>query len=313
MAFLLRRCFTFFVTILIVMIMTFLVFRIIPGDPALTILGMDAEPEQIAALEKELGTDRPLYEQFLDWAGGVFTGNLGESLRFSQPVSELVIDRIPVTLSLAIMSIVITMFLAIPIGIYSAKKQGSWVDTALSITTQIGMAIPSFWLGIILMLIFGLTFKWFSPTGYVPWSENPSEALNSLFLPSLAIAIPQIAVVVRYLRTTMIEQLQLDYVRTAKSKGLKEKSILYIHVLKNALIPVITIFGMIFADVLAGSLVIEQVFALPGFGRLLISSISYRDLPLIQGMVVIIAFIVLLMNFIIDILYRWLDPRIELK
>lgn len=238
---------------------------------------------------------------------------MGESLRFSQPVTELIWSRFPVTLSLSLISMGLTVVIAIPLGITAARAQGRWSDYLVSITTQLGMAIPSFWLGILLMLVFGIILRWFSPGGYVPWSEDPMGAFRSLFLPSLAIAIPQIAVVVRYLRTLIIEQLSADYVRTARSKGIKERIIVYKHVLRNALIPVVTVLGMIFADVLAGSLIIEQVFALPGLGRLLISSISYRDFPLIQGMVVYITLIVILIHFIVDLLYRALDPRITLK
>jgi peptide/nickel transport system permease protein len=313
MHFLLRRTLTLFATLLLVSLMTFAVFQVIPGDPALIILGLEAEEEQIRALQQKLGSDQPLFQRFIRWLGGVLTGDMGESLRFSLPVTELIWSRFPVTLSLSLMSMGLTVVLAIPLGIIAARAQGKWSDYLVSITTQFGMAIPSFWLGILLMLFFGIILSWFSPGGYVPWSEDIWGAFRSLFLPSLAIAIPQIAVVVRYLRTLIIEQLNADYVRTARGKGMKERIIIYKHVLRNALIPVVTVLGMIFADVLAGSLIIEQVFALPGLGRLLISSISYRDFPLIQGMVVYITLIVILIHFVVDLLYRVLDPRISLK
>lgn len=313
MAYLLRRIFTLSLTLLLVSIFTFLVFQVLPGDPALTILGVDAEEEQVAALREKLGLDQPLYIQFINWFNGVIHGDLGDSLRFSEPVWNLIQHRIPVTLTLGIMSLVITVIVAIPLGVIAARMKGKWLDYLISITTQFGMAIPSFWLGILLIMLFGLTFRIFSPGQYIPLEESIWGSIKSLILPSLAIAIPQIAVVIRYLRTTVIEQLALDYVRTGRSKGLKERVILYKHVLKNALIPVVTILGMIFADVLAGSLIIEQVFALPGLGRLLVSSISYRDFPLIQGMILYISFIVVAINFIVDILYRMLDPRIRLE
>ncbi|NEN86615.1 ABC transporter permease [Paenibacillus elgii] len=308
-----RRAFTFVLTVLLVLMMTFAVFRIIPGNPALTILGMEADEAQVAALEAKLGTDRPLGEQFASWLGGVVSGDLGESLKFSRPVGELILDRLPVTASLAVLSMAITIVIAVPLGIAAAKSQRRASGWWISLLSQLGLAVPSFWLGILLVLLFALTFRWFPAGGYVRWSESPLAALRSLFLPALAVAIPQVAVVVRYLRTTMLEQLKQDYVRTGYSKGLRERAVLYKHVLKNALIPVVTVMGMIFADVLGGSLVVEQVFALPGLGRLLVSSIGARDFPLVQGMILFTAVTVIAINFAVDMLYRVLDPRIRLK
>lgn len=313
MSYVWRRAFTLILTVLLVLLMTFVVFRIIPGNPALTILGMEADEAQVAALEAKLGTDRPLGEQFLNWIRGAAFGDLGDSLKFSRPVAELIADRLPVTASLAILSIAMTIAIAVPLGIAAARSQRKAAGWWISLLTQLGLAVPSFWLGILLVLLFALTFRWFPAGGYVRWSDHPLEALRSLFLPSLAVAIPQVAVVVRYLRTTMLEQMKQDYVRTGYSKGLRERTVLYKHVLKNALIPVVTVVGMIFADVLGGSLVVEQVFALPGLGRLLVSSIGARDFPLVQGMILFIAVTVIVINFVVDMLYRILDPRIRLK
>lgn len=303
----------FFLTLIFVVFLSFCAFRIIPGNPALAILGTEATLAQLEALNKKLGTDKPLIEQFGSWMTDIFHLDFGESLRFSEPVLNLIISRSSVTFSLAIIALSIIIVTAIPLGILAAKSKGKTMDFLISIITQIGLSVPSFWSGILLILIFGFTLNWFSAGGYVPWSKNPFLAFRSLFLPSLAVAIPQIAIVVRYLRTTMIEQLNEDYVRTAYSKGLKESTIYFKHVLKNALIPVVTVVGMNFGEILAGSLVIEQVFTLPGFGSLLVSAIGSRDYPLIQGMVLIIAFLVVLVNLIVDLTYRWLDPKIELK
>lgn len=308
-----RRAITLLVTLALVLLMTFFVFRVIPGNPALTILGMEADEAQVAALEAKLGTDQPLVHQFLIWIKGVLAGNWGESLKYSEPVLDLIFDRIPLTLSIAFLSICLTLIIAVPLGIWAAKANDRLSGLLISLGTQIGLAIPSFWLGILLVLLFGVALSLFPIGGYVPWSENPWQALRSLFLPSLAVAIPQIAVVVRYLRTTMLEQLRQDYVRTANSKGLHGRTVLYKHVLKNALIPVVTVLGMIIADVLAGSLIIEQVFALPGFGRLLVASIGARDFPLVQGMILMTAFVVIIVNLLVDAAYKWLDPRIRLK
>ncbi|MNH71301.1 Dipeptide transport system permease protein DppB [compost metagenome] len=308
-----RRILTLLLTVFFVVLLSFAAFRIIPGNPALSILGMEASPEQVAELQAKLGANLPLFEQFLNWLKGIVTLDFGESIRFSEPVLDMIVSRLPVTFSLAVMSLCITLVIAIPLGILAARARGRVMDLIISIGTQLGLAVPSFWTGILLILIFGLTLKWFSISQFVPWSENPWLAFKSLLLPAIAVAIPQIAIVVRYLRTTMLEQLNLDYVRTAYSKGLKESNIYFKHVLKNALIPVITVVGMNFGEILAGSLVVEQVFTLPGFGRLLITAISNRDYPLIQGMVVLIAFIVITLNFVVDLSYRWLDPKIRLK
>ncbi|MBY6268537.1 ABC transporter permease [Parageobacillus thermoglucosidasius] len=313
MNFVVRRMFTFFLTLIFVVFLSFCAFRIIPGNPALAILGTEATPAQLEALNKKLGADKPLIEQFGSWMINVLHFDFGESLRFSEPVLSLIISRSSVTFSLAIIALIITVVTAIPLGMLAAKSKGKTMDFLISIITQIGLSVPSFWSGILLILIFGFTLNWFSAGGYVPWSKSPFLALRSLFLPSLAIAIPQIAIVVRYLRTTIIEQLNEDYVRTAYSKGLKESTIYFKHVLKNALIPVVTVVGMNFGEILAGSLVIEQVFTLPGFGSLLVSAIGSRDYPLIQGMVLIIALLVVLVNLIVDLTYRWLDPKMELK
>lgn len=302
---------TLVLTLFFVIVLTFLAFRIIPGNPAHAILGMEASPEQVAELEQKLGIGGPLHQQFFSWISGVIQFDFGQSLRFSEPVLGLIASRLPVTFSLAIMSLLLTIIVAVPLGIAAARARGKAVDLIISIGTQLGLAIPSFWSGIMLILIFGLLLKWFSVSTYVPWSENIWLSLKSLTLPAIALAIPQIAIVVRYLRTTMLEQIGEDYVRTARSKGLKNSSVYYRHVLKNALIPVITVVGVNFGEILAGSLVIEQVFTLPGMGRLLITAIGSRDFPLVQGMVLLIALIVITVNFIVDLSYRWLNPKIR--
>lgn len=312
MKYVLRRGATLVVTLLLVSMITFLIFQIMPGDPALTILGLDAEQQQIDALRKEFNLDKTITERYALWFSDFIRGDLGQSIRFNAPVDELIRSRLPVTFSLTIMSFILIIIFSIPLGIMAARAHGKWVDYFVKMTTQLGMAIPSFWLGILLMLLFGMVLKMFTTIGYIPWSENPVEAFKSLFLPAVAIAIPQIAIVVRYLRSSLIEQLDLDYVRTAHSKGLEENVIIYKHVLRNSLIPVITVMGMIIAKILIGSIVLEQVYSLPGLGRLLVASISYRDFPLIQGMIMRIATTVIVINFIVDVLYRVLDPRIRL-
>ncbi|MBU8789313.1 ABC transporter permease [Oceanobacillus caeni] len=313
MRYFLYKLSSFITTIIIVSIMIFFVFQLLPGNPAQIILGIDADPHQVAQLEKQLGLDRSPVERYMDWVAGVLQGDLGESLRYQLPVSDIVIDRIPVTASLAILSLFFTVVIGVPLGIFIARSDGKWISIFLNVLTQLGISIPSFWFGFILILIFGVTLQLFPTYGYVPWSEDFLGALRSFFLPSFAIAIGNIAIVIRYLRNTILDQSKMDYVRTARVKGLKERSILYGHILRNSLIPVLTIMGLLIADTLGGSIIIENVFSLPGLGNLLIQSITSRDFPLVQSMVLYIAIIVLLINFIVDMLYKVIDPRIRLK
>lgn len=312
MAYIIRRIILLFVTLALVSFITFSVFQIMPGDPVRIMLGTDADEAQVLTLKKQLGLDQPLHTQYIEWVKGVVTGDLGQSIRFSKPVSELIIDRLPVTISLAIIALLMVVIVALPLGIFVAKRQNKFSDVALSSATQLGMAIPSFWLGMLLIMYLGMKFSFFSISGYVPWSESVSGALGALLLPALTIAIPQIAVKFRYVRNAILEQSRLDYVRTVRSKGMTERFVMYKHVLRNSMIPILTIFGLITAEVVAGTIIVEQVFSLPGIGRLLITSISYRDFPLVQGIVMYITLVVVFVNFFVDILYSILDPRIRL-
>lgn len=313
MRFYIRKLVTLASTVLLVSVITFLVFQVLPGDPAQIVLGVDADPHQLAELRRTMGLERPAAERYAAWIKEAAAGDLGESLRYHRPVKEIVAERMPVTVSLALMSLGLTLLIGIPLGIYVARQDGKFSALLLSALTQLGLAVPSFWLSFVLILLFSVAFKWFPSFGYVPWSENPAQAFRSLLLPSLALAIPGIAVVIRYLRNTLLDQARMDYVRTARSKGLRERAVMYRHILRNSLIPVLTIVGLLIADTLGGSIVVENVFALPGLGNLLITSIGTRDLPLLQTMVLYIAVIVVFINFIVDILYMVIDPRIRLK
>lgn len=304
---------TFFLTILLVSVIIFFIFQIMPGNPAHIILGIDADEQQISQLEEKLGLNEPLMERYFDWIKGIFQGSLGDSLKYQTPVIDILQDRIPVTASLAVISLILTVVIGIPLGIFIARSDGKWYSVVLSIFTQLGIAIPSFWFGFLLILVFAVVLRWFPTFGYIPWSDDFWGALRSFILPSMAIAFSNIAVVIRYLRNTILDQSKMDYVRTATCKGLGEWTIMYYHILRNALIPVLTIMGMIIADTIGGSIIIENVFALPGLGNLLIQSITSRDFPLIQSMVMYIAIMVILINFIVDLLYRAVDPRIRLR
>lgn len=313
MMYILRRIILLITTILLVSIITFGVFQILPGDPVRTMLGTEADPTQIENLRSELGLDRPLYELYVDWMKGLLTGQLGNSIRFSMPVKELLFDRLPVTMSLAGLTLIIVLIISLPLGMFAARRQNKLSDVSLSTVTQIGMAVPSFWLGMMLILYIGLQFSFFKISGYIPWTQSVAGALSTLILPALTIAIPQIAVNFRYVRTAILEQVQLDYVRTIRSKGMSEQNVMYKHVLKNSMIPILTVFGLIMAEVVAGTIIVEQVFSLPGIGQLLITAISNRDFPLVQGIVMYITVAVVMINFIVDVLYSVLDPRIRLR
>ncbi|TGG88731.1 ABC transporter permease [Geotoga petraea] len=311
MLYYIRRTFTMVVTIFIVSLITFFAFQIIPGDPVLSKLGVDADQAQIDALTNELNLDQPVIRRYFSWLTGIFKGDLGNSIRYDRDVGEMILSRLPVTFSLSIISMLLVIIFGIPIGILSAKYDKKASGFFINFLTQVSMAIPSFWTGILLMYLFGLILNWITPGAYTPWSENAFEAFKSLILPSLAIAIPNIAVIVRYLRNTILEQKNQDYTRTALSKGAKPGYVLTRHILRNALIPVVTVFGMIAAKILAGSIIIEQVFSLPGLGRLLINAISTRDLPLVQGMILYFSVLIVIINFLIDIIYKLIDPRIK--
>ncbi|GAB3798137.1 ABC transporter permease [Virgibacillus kimchii] len=312
MAYIIRRFILLFLTIALVSVITFAVFQIIPGDPVRIILGPEADEVQVANLEVQLGLDKPLHEQYASWIAGAVQGDFGQSIRYNRSVSTLILDRLPITLSLALMAIIIVLTVAIPLGIFMAKRQNQISDVVFSSVTQLGMAVPSFWLGMLLILYLGMNFNFLTLSGYVPWTESISGAVGALLLPALTIAIPQVAVKFRYVRNAILEQLRLDYVRTIRSKGITERFVMYKHVLKNSMVPILTVFGLIFAEVVAGTIIVEQVFGLPGIGSLLVDAISYRDFPLVQGIVMYITVVVVLINFLVDIFYSIIDPRIRL-
>ncbi len=300
-------------TLFVVSLITFSIFEIIPGDPMASKLGMDADQAQITAMAKEYGLDKPLYERYITWIGHALQGNLGQSIRFDQPVNTLIGDRLIVTFTMMILSLAMILIIGLLLSVISAKYNNQWLGTVFSVLSQIGMALPSFWLGIILTYIFGLIFHLFTPGRYVDLNENLFGGIQYLFFPAMAIAIPKIAVVVRYFRNSIIEQQSQNYVKTAYSKGLSDNKIMFFHVLRNALIPVVTMIGMMIADILGGSLIIEQVFSIPGMGRLLVMGINTRDYVLVEGMVIYIALIVVSVNFIVDMLYQLIDPRMHVQ
>ncbi len=313
MRYALRKIATAAVTLLLVSLLTFGVFQILPGNPVEIMLGVDADPLQVEALEQKLQLDRPIAQRYVSWISGAVKGDLGDSIRYQMPVGDLLKTSLPVTISLALLSIALTIVVVIPISIYLVKNRNKKSGIFLSSLTQLGVSLPSFWVGILLILLFSVTWNLLPSGDYVPFQEDPMAWFMSLILPSCAIAVGTSATVIRYLKNTLLDEMTQDYVRTARSKGLTMNQTLYRHVLKNALLPSLTILGMIVVDVLGGSVIVENVFNLPGVGRLLTSGVGNRDFPLVQGIVFYLAVTVLIMNLIIDILYTLIDPRIRLE
>lgn len=305
------KIFTTIVTLFIVSVIIFLVFNILPGNPAQAILGIDADPAQIASLEKKLGLDKSLIQRYSEWLWHIFHGDFGMSYKYDEPVMNVIASRLPVTVSLTVLSFVMTVVIGVPLALLIARYEGSAFSTIMSIMSQLGISMPSYWLGFILIYIFAYKLKIFPTFGYVPIEYNWVDSLKSLFLPSLAISIANIAVIIRYLSNSVSEQLSQNYVDTAIVKGASKNRILYKHVLKNGSLSVITIMGLIVADTLGGSIIIENVFALPGLGSLLNTSVETRDFPLIQSLVMFIAMIIIFSNLLVDILYQVIDPRIK--
>ncbi len=319
MTYILKKIATLIITLFLVSVLAFLAFQIIPGDVVTSILGTEATPEREEALREELGLDKPPVERYFRWAGGVLRGDLGVSYRYSKnmnemmPVAELIGDKLPVTLWLAFISLILTILFAIPLGVLWAGTKNRFLDGFLNVLTQTSMAIPAFFLGILVTYLFGIVFKAFTPGSYVSIKKDFGGFISYMIFPAIAIAIPKIGMTARFLRNSTLTELRSDYVRTARSKGVSEKTILFKHVLRNAMLPVVTFLGMIIAEVVAGSIVVEQVFSLPGIGRLLISSISTRDFPVVEILILYITMVVIVVYFIVDIIYRVLDPRIRVE
>ena len=308
MKFILKKIGTLIITLVIISFLSFLAFSLIPGDAAVASLGMDADEAAVEALREELGLNRPVYVQYGDWLLSAIRGDFGESTQYHLPVSELVAKRLPATITLALYSMVIITLVSFPLGMLGTKKPNGVADTAVTVLSQIGMAVPQFFLGILLTFFFGIVLNWFTVGGYVSPKENLA---GFLILPAVAVAVPKCATMTRYIRNSVVAQKKMDYVRTARGKGNSEKRILLNHVLINVMMPVVTMLAMMAADVLAGSIVVEQVFNIPGLGRLLITSISNRDYPVVQAIVIYIASTVVIMNTLADIAYQKLDPRVR--
>ena len=308
--FLIRRTVGFVLTLFAVSVVVFGVMTVLPGDPALTILGIEAEPEALDALRRQLGLFDPVHMRYLAWVGGALTGDFGLSHAFRVPVAELIVERLPLTLSLALSGMTVTVVLALALGVGAAANHGRPGDWGVMLASQIGIALPSFWLSILLVLLFAVTLGWLPSGGFPGWSD-PAGAVRSLILPTAALALVQAAVLARVTRSSALEVMRLDHVRTARALGYSRSRVLWRHILPNALVPIVTIVGLQFASLVTGTIVIENVFSLPGLGRLIFQSISNRDLPTVQALVMLFAAIVVTVNFVVDVLYVLIDPRLK--
>ena len=309
-AFLIRRVVGLVLTLLAASLVVFLVLQVLPGDPAALMLDTSARPDTIAALRHQMGLDRPAWLRYVTWIGGLLTGDFGISYTYSTPVSELLAQRVMVSLPLAVLSICLSTAIAIPVGVLAAARRGRGTDATIMGLAQFGVALPNFWLGILLILLFAVAFPILPAGGFVGWEKGFWPAFRCLILPAFSLALPQAAILSRVTRSAVLETLGQDYVRTALAKGLTGIAALWRHAVPNALIPVVTIIGLQFSFLLAGTVIIENVFALPGLGRLVFQAISQRDLIVVQDLVVLLAGSVIVVNFLVDLAYLGLDPRI---
>jgi len=311
LAYFVRRALLLAVTLWLVSVLIFLVLQIVPGDPAQVVLGLQASPETLERVREQMGLNRPPLVRYADWLWSALRGDLGESLNYSVPVGSLVLSKLGVSASLAALAMALTLLISLPLGIFAATHHRSLGDYGTMLFSQIGLAVPTFWAGILLIIAFSVNLRWFPSGGFVPWHEDPLEALRSLFLPALSLSLVQSAIITRMTRSAVLEVLSEDYVTTARSKGLSQRTVIYKHVLKNAFISVVTLLGLQAGQLLAGAIIIEFVFHLPGMGDLVIKSIGQRDLPVIQSIVLLIAAVIVVINFGVDLVYGVLDPRIR--
>jgi peptide/nickel transport system permease protein len=309
--FCLRRLATLIATLIATSAVVFVVMEILPGDPAIVMLGTEAQPETLAALRRELGLDKPAWARYLTWVGGLASGDLGISQTYRVPVAGLIIDRLAITGPLALAAIVLSTALALPLGLYAAARHRRAGDAGVMAFAQLGLAVPNFWFGLLLVLLFSISLGWLPAGGFPGWGQGVGPALRALILPAIALALPQAAILARVARSAILDALTEDYVRTARAKGLTRRATLWRHVLRNAMIPVITIMGLQFSFLLAGAIIIENVFYLPGLGRLVFQAINQRDLIVVKDIVVLLAGMVVFINFVVDLLYAVLDPRLR--
>ena len=313
--FLLKRLATLAATLAVASVVVFAVLELLPGNAAQVILGDTATPESLAALEARLGLDRPAFERYVQWVGGLLRGQTATSIGYETPTAELIAERLQVTLPLAVLAMTLTVVLALSLGVYAAARHHRLGDVGVMAVSQLGIAIPNFWFAILLILLFSVHLQWFAAGGFPGWREDDGgglwEGLRALVLPAVALAVVQAAILARVTRSSVLEVMREDFVRTARAKGLSRRQALWRHVLRNAMIPVVTVMGLQFANLVTGTIVVENVFVLPGVGRLVFQAISNRDLVVVQNSVLLLAAMVVTVNFVVDVLYAVIDPRMQ--
>ncbi|MEL6451867.1 MAG: ABC transporter permease [Pseudomonadota bacterium] len=309
----LKRLLSLVISLAIASLVIFTVIEVAPGDPAAFMLGINAQEDTLAALRAELGLDQSKVQRYLAWVGGMVQGDFGTSYQYRTPVSQMIADRLWVSLPLALYALALSTLIAFPAGIYAASRRGKAGDVGVMGATQVGVAIPNFWFAMMLVLIFAINLRWFSAGGFAGWDQGVFAALKSLTLPAIALALPQAAILARVMRSALLDVLGEDFMRTARAKGLSRGAALRRHGLRNAMIPVLTILGLQFSFLLAGGIIIEQVFYLPGLGRLIFQSISARDLIVVESVTMLLVFAVIVVNFAVDLAYAAVDPRLRAR
>jgi peptide/nickel transport system permease protein len=313
--FLLKRLIGFALTLAIASVVVFAALELLPGNAAEVILGDTATPESLAALEQKLGLNRPAPARYLSWVGGLLHGQTGLSISYDTPTADLIAERLAVSLPLAVMAMLLTVVVALALGVYAAARHNRPGDVSVMALSQLGLAVPNFWLAIVLILLFSVQLQWFSAGGFPGWREDDGggivEGLKALLLPALALSAVQAAILARVTRSSVLEVLGEDFVRTARAKGLSRRAVLWKHVLRNAMIPVMTVMGLQFGNLVTGAIVVENVFVLPGIGRLVFQAIANRDLILVRDVVLLLAASVIVINLVIDVLYALIDPRLR--
>ncbi|KRO86789.1 MAG: peptide ABC transporter [Rhodobacter sp. BACL10 MAG-120910-bin24] len=313
LSFTLGRLVSLCLSLVVASLVIFLVIEVIPGDPAAYMLGINAQPDTVLALKAELGLDKPMSVRYITWVTGMMQGDFGQSYTYRAPVTQMVEDRILVSVPLAVYALFLSIIIAFPAGIYAASRLGRAGDITVIGATQLGVAVPNFWFAMILVLIFAIKLRWFSAGGFPGWDKGFWLSIKSLSLPAVALALPQAAILARVMRSSLLDILGEDFIRTARAKGLNRRQVLWGHALRNASIPVLTIIGLQFSFLLAGGIIIEQVFFLPGLGRLIFQAISARDLVVVESVVMLLVFLVIIVNFAVDIAYVLVDPRLRKK
>ena len=306
-----KRLVSLVISLAVASLVIFLAIEVVPGDPAAYMLGMNAQPDTLAALREQLGLNGTIPERYLSWVGGMLTGDFGTSYTYRTPVVDMIIERTWVSLPLALYALTLSTLIAFPAGVWAASRRGSAVDMGVLGVTQLGVAIPNFWFAMLMVLVFSINLRWFSAGGFAGWEQGFLAGMKSLTLPAIALALPQASILTRVMRSSLLDTLSEDFIRTARAKGLTRAQVLWRHALRNAMIPVLTIIGMQFSFLLAGAIIIENVFFLPGLGRLVFQAISARDLIVVESVVMLLVFAVIVVNFAVDVAYAAVDPRLR--